>query len=203
MPNTLYFTLKNVADRIIGLVGLIVSLPIIILAMIAIYLDDRGSPFFFQERVGFRGTPFTIVKLRTMRVLQPDSMTDLKEAAITKVDDPRITAVGKFLRHSRIDELPQFWNVIRGELSIIGPRPEASALSNWYDEKLDFYAYRHVVRPGITGWAQVNQGHVASDEAVYRKLQFDFYYIKNFSLWLDILISIKTIQVMAFRRGAK
>lgn len=200
-PNTLYFTCKSAADRLVGAAGLVFVAPVILIAAIVIKLSTPGPAFFLQERIGFRGKPFTIVKLRTMVA---DANTDgSRESAMTKVADPRITAVGKFMRQSRIDELPQLWNVLKGELSIIGPRPEAAALSHWYDEQLDFYAYRHVVKPGVTGWAQINQGHVASDEAVFRKLQYDFYYIKNFSLWLDILIAIKTVYVVLFRRGAK
>ena len=107
------------------------------------------------------------------------------------------------MRKTRLDELPQLWNVIRGELSLIGPRPEAIALSTWYEEELDFYPYRHIVKPGITGWAQVMQGHVASPEDVYRKLQYDFYYVKNFSLWLDLLIALTTVQVVFTGKGSR
>ena len=117
--------------------------------------------------------------------------------------DPRITTIGKIIRKSSIDELPQLINVLRGELSLIGPRPEVVSLSNWYDQELDFYPYRHIVKPGITGWAQVNQGHVASTEDVYRKLQYDFYYVKNFSLWLDLLIALNTLQVVITGRGSR
>jgi len=107
------------------------------------------------------------------------------------------------LRRSRIDELPQLWNVLKGEMSLIGPRPEALALSEWYERELPFYTYRHIVRPGITGWAQVNQGHVAELGDVHIKLHYDFYYIKHFSAWLDILIMLRTVSTMLTGFGSK
>ena len=200
-PNTLYFQIKGLLDRAVAAVLLVPALPVLALAALAIKIDSPGPVIFRQKRIGFRAHPFTVFKLRTMRSDPPGK--DEREAAITLVNDPRITRIGKFLRDTRIDELPQLINVVRGELSLIGPRPEAEPLSRWYDRQIEFYAYRHVVKPGITGWAQVNQGHVASDAAVHRKLQYDFYYIKHFSLWLDTLIALKTIWVMFFRKGAK
>jgi len=122
---------------------------------------------------------------------------------VTRDGDDRITRVGRFLRKTRLDELPQAWNILKGEMSWIGPRPEASELANWYEDQIPFYAYRHIVRPGITGWAQVNQGHVADVDEVRAKLRFDFYYIKNLSLWLDLLIALKTIRVVLGGIGAK
>jgi lipopolysaccharide/colanic/teichoic acid biosynthesis glycosyltransferase len=122
---------------------------------------------------------------------------------MTLPGDSRITKLGRFLRKSRIDELPQILNILRGEMTWIGPRPEAVALTRWYEAKLPFYHYRHIVRPGISGWAQVNQGHVAEVDAVRSKLQYDFYYIKNFSLWLDILITMRTIITMMTGYGAR
>ncbi|TIP99650.1 MAG: sugar transferase, partial [Mesorhizobium sp.] len=117
--------------------------------------------------------------------------------------DTRITRLGQFLRKSRIDELPQAINILRGEMSWIGPRPEALVLSKWYEAELPFYRYRHIVRPGITGWAQVNQGHVAAVDDVLEKLHYDFYYIKNFSPWLDVLIVFRTIRTMLTGFGAR
>jgi lipopolysaccharide/colanic/teichoic acid biosynthesis glycosyltransferase len=122
---------------------------------------------------------------------------------MTQSDDARVTRLGRFLRRTRIDELPQIWNILRGEMSWIGPRPEAMSLSSWYEGELPFYRYRHIVRPGITGWAQVNQGHVCSLSDVDHKLQFDFYYIKNISYWMDILILIKSFRVVLTGFGAK
>ena len=141
-------------------------------------------------------------KFRTMRPDAGEVRTEL-DSFITQKDDQRITRVGRFLRRTRIDELPQVINILRGQMSWIGPRPEAAKLSEWYVEEIPFYRYRHVVRPGITGWAQVNQGHVAEIAEIKRKLQFDFYYIRNFSLWLDILILVKTIKTVVTGFGSK
>jgi lipopolysaccharide/colanic/teichoic acid biosynthesis glycosyltransferase len=121
----------------------------------------------------------------------------------TTVDDPRITPVGRLLRRYRIDELPQVINILRGEMSWIGPRPEAIELAEWYESRIPFYIYRHIVRPGITGWAQVHQGNVAEIKAATGKLHYDFYYIKKFSPWLDLLIAAKTVQILLTGHGAR
>jgi lipopolysaccharide/colanic/teichoic acid biosynthesis glycosyltransferase len=117
--------------------------------------------------------------------------------------DVRITRLGAFLRRARLDELPQLWNILNGEMSFIGPRPEAQILSSWYTSEIPFYRYRHVVRPGISGWAQVNQGHVAEVDDVHLKLQYDFFYIKYFSPWLDVLILFRTVKTMLTGWGAR
>jgi lipopolysaccharide/colanic/teichoic acid biosynthesis glycosyltransferase len=126
-----------------------------------------------------------------------------RRAAITSEDDQRVTRVGKVLRKLRLDELPQVVNILKGEMSWIGPRPEAEVLSKWYTGELPFYRYRHVVKPGISGWAQVNQGHVAEVEEVHRKLQYDFYYIKYFSPLLDLLIVFRTVKTMLTGFGSR
>jgi lipopolysaccharide/colanic/teichoic acid biosynthesis glycosyltransferase len=128
---------------------------------------------------------------------------DERSAAMTKESDGRITRVGAVLRQLRLDELPQMFNILKWEMSWIGPRPEAEVLSVWYTSELPFYRYRHVVKPGISGWAQVNQGHVADVDEVHRKLQYDFYYIKYFSPWLDLLIFLRTIKTMLTGFGSK
>lgn len=199
-PDPSYALLKALLERSAALVGLIVLAPLVILAALAIRLDSAGPALFKQTRIGHRGRPFTIYKLRTM---EHRSGPSTREDDVTHDRDPRITRLGHFLRGSRIDEVPQLYNVLRGEMSVIGPRPETVNLSSWYEESIDFYAYRHVVLPGITGWAQVKQGHVATPDDVLRKLQYDFYYIKNFSLWLDIVIAIKTVKVMMLKMGAR
>ena len=125
------------------------------------------------------------------------------EGDVTKDGDQRITRVGKFIRKVRIDEVPQLINVVMGEMSIIGPRPETIHLSKLYEAEIPNYRYRHVVRPGITGWAQVRQGHVAAVSDAVEKLEYDFFYVKNFSLWLDLLIAYKTLRVMLTGFGAK
>jgi lipopolysaccharide/colanic/teichoic acid biosynthesis glycosyltransferase len=194
--------------RTIDIFASIVLLPILILPLLVVALLVRASspgPILFrQRRMGYRGIPFDVLKFRTM-VQQSDTVSDeaARESAITLDGDERITKVGRFLRHSRIDELPQIVNILRGEMSWIGPRPEAVPLSEWYDRELPFYAYRHIVRPGITGWAQVNQGHVAGLDDVHVKLHYDFYYIKFFSAWLDLLIALRTVGIMLTGFGAK
>jgi lipopolysaccharide/colanic/teichoic acid biosynthesis glycosyltransferase len=126
-----------------------------------------------------------------------------REAAITSDGDERITRVGQVLRTLRLDELPQIFNILKWQMSWIGPRPEAQVLSVWYTSEIPFYRYRHVVKPGISGWAQVNQGHVAGVGEVHRKLQYDFYYIKYFSPWLDLLILLRTIKTMLTGFGSR
>jgi lipopolysaccharide/colanic/teichoic acid biosynthesis glycosyltransferase len=126
-----------------------------------------------------------------------------RESAMTNHGDVRITRVGSVLRRSRLDELPQLFNILSGEMSFIGPRPEAEVLSSWYTGDIPFYRYRHVVRPGITGWAQVNQGHVAEVEEIYLKTQYDFFYIKYFSPWLDLLIVFRTVKTMLTGFGSR
>jgi lipopolysaccharide/colanic/teichoic acid biosynthesis glycosyltransferase len=156
---------------------------------------------FRQRRLGLSGKPIMVAKFRTMRVL--DAGEDERGSAMTGHEDDRITRIGAFLRRSRIDELPQILNILKGEMSWIGPRPEALVLSSWYVGEIPFYRYRHVVRPGISGWAQVNQGHVAHVDEVHEKLQYDFFYIKYFSPWLDLLILFRTVKTMATGFGSK
>lgn len=202
-PNQAYLTIKSAFDRIGAAVFLLVMLPLLVMIALAIKLDSTGPIIFRQQRVGFRGSTFTVYKFRTMRSDPLNSDSNARENAITKSGDVRITRLGRILRRSRIDELPQLVNILRGEMSWIGPRPEASILSKWYEAELPFYRYRHIVRPGITGWAQVSQGHVASVDEVLEKLHYDFYYIKNFSAWLDIVVTLKTIKIMITGFGAR
>lgn len=198
LPSLLYLRLKGLVDLMVAIVLAPVFLVVIVLAAIAIKLDDGGPVFFIQSRIGFRGEPFEVVKLRTMKV-----GADRDGAKFTADNDPRITRIGHVLRKFRIDELPQIVNVMAGDMSWIGPRPEAVELADWYQSEVPFYAYRHVVRPGITGWAQVNQGNVAEVEAATYKLHYDFYYIKHFSPWLDVLITAKTIRTVLTWFGSK
>lgn len=204
-PLYAYMAVKQYLDWALALAALIVLLPFSILIAVLIKLDSPGPIFFIQTRIGYRGKPFRVFKFRTMMAVPAQSANDLdaRDAAMTKDDDQRITRVGKFLRHSRIDELPQILNVLRGEMSWIGPRPEAEVLSRWYEHEIPFYRYRHIVRPGITGWAQVHQGHVATVYQVREKLHFDFYYIKNFSPWIDIVVVARTIRAIVTGFGSK
>jgi lipopolysaccharide/colanic/teichoic acid biosynthesis glycosyltransferase len=201
IPGIVFGKFKRAGDLVTALIAFpLLILPLAIVALL-IRLDSRGPIFFLQERMGYRGTPFTMFKFRTMRHAPVE--TDARTAAMTRSDDDRITKLGRVLRHYRIDELPQVLNIIRGEMSWIGPRPEAVPLSLWYESELPFYRYRHIVRPGITGWAQVNQGHVADVDEVLWKLHYDFYYIKNFSFWLDLLIVARTIRTVLSGFGAR
>lgn len=203
IPGLAYSKFKRAADIIVSLVLFVPLLVLLIPLAIAIKLDSPGSVFFRQPRMGYRGDIFTVYKLRTMRENGAGHDADSREAAITVDGDHRITRLGRFLRQYRIDELPQLINVLRGEMSWIGPRPEAAALSEWYESELPFYRYRHIVRPGITGWAQVNQGHVNEVKDVLWKLHYDFFYIKNVSFWLDVLIVGRTVRTVLSGFGSK
>ena len=200
IPSLAYGKVKRVTDLILCVLLLPVILPVMVAAGIAIKLDSKGPICFRQARMGFRGKIFRVCKFRTMEVTHNGEDRDSSQ---TKPGDKRITKIGRFLRKTRIDELPQIWNILLGQMSWIGPRPEAISLSEWYEQELPFYRYRHIVRPGISGWAQVNQGHVTTLGEADHKLQFDFYYIKNISYWLDILIFFKTLRVVITGFGAK
>ncbi|UVO50933.1 sugar transferase [Sphingomonas sp. SUN019] len=200
-PVSAFMTFKHILDWMIAAVVGLVLAPLMILLAIFIRLDSPGPAIFRQMRIGYRGKPFTVYKFRTM-VSSPKSVPAL-DAAKTQTEDKRITRIGSFLRRSRIDELPQILNILRAEMSWIGPRPEAQVLSQWYEGEIPFYRYRHIVRPGLTGWAQVHQGHVAEVEDVKTKLNYDFYYIKTYSPWIDLLIVAKTTQTILNGFGAK
>ena len=200
LPARGYFHLKALGDLALALALLPVALPVMAAAALAIRLADGGPALFRQTRVGHSGRRITIYKFRTMRDVRVE---DELRAAITSERDERITRIGAFLRRTRIDELPQIFNILKFEMSWIGPRPEAELLSGWYTREVPFYRYRHVVKPGISGWAQVNQGHVAGIDEIHLKLHYDFYYIKYFSPWLDLLIFFRTIRTMMNGFGAK
>jgi exopolysaccharide biosynthesis polyprenyl glycosylphosphotransferase len=170
-----------------------------VLVALAIRLDSPGPIFFRQERVGEQGRPFTLLKFRTM-VQDAELRTGPVWAAD---DDPRITRVGRWLRKTRLDEFPQIWNVFKGEMSFIGPRPERPHFVVQLQEKIPYYAERHSVKPGITGWAQVRCPYAATIEDSEEKLQYDLYYVKNMSSLLDIDILLSTIRVVLFGRGAR
>ncbi|HET9397407.1 MAG TPA: sugar transferase [Sphingomicrobium sp.] len=201
VPARAYSTIKHGGDFLAALAVMPLALPVMALCALAILIDDGGPVLFRQRRTGQGGRQFRVLKFRTMRASAVEDLS--REAAITGAGDARITRVGAFLRRSRFDELPQLFNILKGEMSFIGPRPEAEVLSAWYTGDIPFYRYRHVVRPGITGWAQVNQGHVAEVEEIFLKTQYDFFYIKYFSPWLDILIVFRTVKTMLTGWGAK
>ena len=205
IPNLAYVNIKQWIDWLAALVILPFMLPLFGIIAILIKRDSPGPILFTQERMGYQGRPFKVYKFRTMTcATEPISTQDSeRDGAITKSGDQRVTDFGRFLRRSRLDELPQIINILRGEMSWIGPRPEAVVLSRWYEDELAFYRYRHIVKPGISGWAQVNQGHVAAVDKVLEKLHFDFYYIKYFSPWLDILIAFRTFHTIVTGFGAR
>ena len=200
-PISAFMTFKHITDWILAVIVGVSLAPFMLILALVIALDSPGGAIFRQTRIGYRGKPFTVFKFRTM--VSASVSSSALDAAKTQTEDKRITRIGPFLRRSRIDELPQILNILKGEMSWIGPRPEAQVLSQWYEGEIPFYRYRHIVRPGLTGWAQVNQGHVAEMEDVRKKLNYDFYYIKTYSPWIDILIVAKTIQTIMTGFGAK
>jgi exopolysaccharide biosynthesis polyprenyl glycosylphosphotransferase len=186
--------LKRVSDIGLSAFGLLLALPFFPFVAAAIWLDDRGPVFFRQPRVGKNRRLFDIVKLRTMRVGGTGS-------DYTQKNDNRITRLGRFLRASRLDEVPQLWNVLVGDMSLIGPRAEWVRLVEDYEKQIPCYHFRHLVKPGITGWAQVNYPYGANLEDTLRKLEYDLYYIRYFSFVLDASIVLKTVHIMLFGKG--
>jgi exopolysaccharide biosynthesis polyprenyl glycosylphosphotransferase len=191
----LFERLKRASDIGLSLTTLVLAAPAILAGMIAVWLEDRGPVFFCQTRIGHNNRPFRLFKLRTMR-----SSTEPGER-YTQPGDHRITRVGAFLRKSRLDEFPQLWNVLRGDMSLIGPRAEWDQLVETYEQSIPCYHFRHLVKPGITGWAQVNYPYGANLEDTIRKLEYDLYYIRHFSFTLDAAIVLKTIHTMIFGKG--
>ncbi|MBL9206084.1 MAG: exopolysaccharide biosynthesis polyprenyl glycosylphosphotransferase [Opitutaceae bacterium] len=187
--------LKRATDLACASLGLILALPLLVLAGLAVRLEDGGPALFRQRRIGRNRRPFTVIKLRSMTMPSPD------RAPAAADDQARITRVGRLLRSTRIDELPQLWNVLRGEMSLIGPRAEWEDLVRHYEQEIPCYHFRHLVRPGITGWAQVNYPYGANLENTLRKLEYDLYYIRHFSFLLDASIVLKTIHTMLVGKG--
>jgi exopolysaccharide biosynthesis polyprenyl glycosylphosphotransferase len=187
--------LKRLSDIVLSLLGLILALPLIALAAAAIKLEDRGPVFFAQTRIGRNKVPFRLLKLRTMRVAKGAG------DPYTREGDRRITRTGRFLRSARLDEFPQLWNVLCGQMSLIGPRAEWDRLVAEYEKEIPSYHFRHLVKPGITGWAQVNYRYGSGVQDTLRKLEYDLYYIRNFSFMLDASIVLKTLHVMVRQKG--
>jgi lipopolysaccharide/colanic/teichoic acid biosynthesis glycosyltransferase len=197
LPLSVYPRLKRIVDLTISLLALPSILPMMAVVALAIRICDGGPVIFRQTRMGYRGKPFTILKFRTMKTGSENG------ERFTEANDPRITRLGRILRRYRFDELPQIINVIRGDMSWIGPRPESKELADWYQDQVPFYSYRYAVRPGITGWAQVHQGNVAQIEAATGKLRYDFYYIKYLSPWLDLAILLQTVRIILNGFGSR
>lgn len=191
--------IKRAFDIVFSLVLIVLAAPVMLLAAIAIKLDSRGPVLYRQERLGQYGRPFMVAKFRSMR---EDAESDGKPRWAT-VDDDRITRVGAFMRLTRIDELPQLFNVLKGEMSLVGPRPERAFFVEQLTEQIPFFAVRHSVKPGVTGWAQVRYQYGATVEDAAEKLQYDLYYVKNHSLFLDLMILFETVAVVLTGKGAR
>lgn len=190
---------KRLFDVVVSLAILILTWPLILATALAVKLESRGPAFYRQRRVGLYGQTFDVLKIRSMRI---DAEVGGK-AVWAQKDDPRITRVGAFIRKVRIDELPQAWSVLKGEMSFVGPRPERPPFVADLEARLPYYSERHVVKPGITGWAQVNYPYGASIEDAREKLEFDLYYAKNYTPFLDILILLQTLRVVLWPEGAR
>ena len=191
--------LKRGVDLFCATVGILLTVPFLPLVALAIKFDSLGPVFYRQERVGENEKSFILYKLRTMKV-DAESGTG---AVWAQKNDVRVTPLGAFLRKCRVDELPQFYNILCGDMSMVGPRPERPEFVNKLKELIPYYSERHFVKPGVTGWAQVRYPYGASVEDAMEKLRFDLYYIKHLSLTLDFMIILETIQVVLFRRGAR
>lgn len=189
---------KRIFDIIASLLLLVISLPLVLFFALLVKMDSRGPAFFRQKRIGLYGQTFTMVKLRSMRV---DAEKDGAKWAEKR--DVRITRVGGLIRKLRIDELPQVWTVLMGQMSFVGPRPEVPQFVDDLEDKLPFYAERHMVKPGITGWAQINYPYGASIEDSRQKLEYDLYYAKNYTPFLDLLILLQTLRVILWPEGAR
>ncbi len=194
-----FILVRRAVSIVISLIGLILTLPLIPLIILAIRLDSKGPVFYTQARVGKGGRVFNVVKFRTMR--QDAEAANGPQWAGDK--DPRVTRVGKFLRASRLDEIPQLWCVLKGDMAFVGPRPERPEFVEWLSEEIPFYGVRHMVRPGLTGWAQVKYKYGSTVADAREKLQYDLFYIKNASIGLDLLILFQTIKTVLLRRGAQ
>lgn len=196
LHNRISLKMKRLIDMVAAGLLLVAMSPLMLLVAIAIVLDSRGSVFYTQVRTGVNGSPFRVYKFRSM-------VRDAEKKGVqwASTSDSRITRVGRWLRMLRIDELPQLWNVLKGEMSLIGPRPERPEFDVQLGEAIPYYDVRYLVKPGITGWAQVMYPYGASVEDAYQKLAYDLYYIKNYSLFLDVAIALRTVRVVLFGKG--
>jgi len=197
MKQSLQLT-QRIASFVVALIILLLFLPFFPFVALAIKLSSKGPIFFSQTRIGLDNQTFKVHKFRTMF-----TDAEAKGARWATKDDPRVTRVGGFFRKTRIDEIPQLWNVLRGEMSFVGPRPERPEFTSWLAEEIPFYNLRHMVRPGLTGWAQVRYGYGATLAECREKLSYDLYYLKHKSLGLDLLIMFETIKTIVRRRGAQ
>ena len=187
LSNTLNWCAKRVMDILVALVGVVVSLPVMVFAAIAVKCTSRGPIIFKQERIGLHNKPFRMYKFRTMEVQKPSQ----EAKGWTKKNDPRVTKVGKFLRRTSIDELPQLFNILKGDMSVVGPRPERPQFVEQFKEEIPRYMVKHQVRPGLTGWAQIN-GY-RGDTSIKRRIEYDIFYIENWTMSFDVKIMFLTI----------
>lgn len=190
---------RETVHRILGLIGLVLSFPVGLLTALLIKIESRGPVFYRQQRIGKNGRVFDVIKFRSMKT---DAEADGKPVWATS-NDERTTHVGRFIRKVRIDEIPQFWNILKGEMSFVGPRPERPHFVEQLAREIPFYEHRHLVAPGLTGWAQIKYPYGASVEDARQKLQYDLYYIKNQSLALDLVIVFDTIKTVLFSRSGR
>jgi sugar transferase (PEP-CTERM system associated) len=199
-PNTqLKSFLRDSVHRLLALIGLIVTFPLALVTALIIKMESSGPVFYRQERVGKGDQRFMLIKFRSMRV---DAEAD-GEPVWAKAKDDRATVFGHFIRKVRIDEIPQFWNILKGEMRFVGPRPERPHFVDQLEQDISLYKYRHLVAPGLTGWAQVNYAYGASVEDARHKLEYDLYYIKNQTLVLDLLIVLRTVKIIVLGRGSR
>lgn len=198
LPPAGYMLVKRLLDILCVLAVLPFALPLMLLTAIAIRLESAGNVLFVQNRVGQGSREFKIYKFRSMR-------TDSEQngAQLAQIGDSRITHVGSFIRKTRLDELPQFFNILKGDMSLIGPRPEQKVFVEQFEKSIPFYQYRHIVKPGLSGWAQVTQGYAGNTDETQVKIEHDFYYIKHFSFSLDVLIMFKTVKIILTGFGAR
>jgi exopolysaccharide biosynthesis polyprenyl glycosylphosphotransferase len=194
-----FIMVRRVLSVIISLLGLILTLPLFPLIMLAISLDSKGPVFYTQTRMGKAGRLFKVVKFRTMRH-DAEAANGPQWAGN---HDPRVTRVGKFLRTTRLDEIPQLWCVLKGDMAFVGPRPERPEFIEMLSKEIRFYGVRHMVRPGVTGWAQIKYKYGSTIDDAREKLQYDLFYIKNASIGLDLLIMFQTVKTVLLRRGAQ
>jgi sugar transferase (PEP-CTERM system associated) len=197
--STAFIVVRRALSLVISLLGLILALPLLPLIILAIRLDSQGPVFYTQTRVGKNDRHFKVVKFRTMRQ-DAEAVSGPKWAGD---NDPRVTWVGRFLRSSRLDEIPQLWCVLKGDMAFVGPRPERPEFIEMLAKEIPYYGVRHMVRPGLTGWAQVKYKYGATIEDAREKLQYDLFYIKNASIGLDMLIMFQTVKTVLLRRGAQ
>ncbi len=190
---------RELFHRVLALIGLVVALPVAFLTAILIKLESRGPVFYKQERVGKNGHVFNVIKFRSMKT---DAESDGKPMWAVS-NDERVTRIGKIIRKLRIDETPQFWNILKGEMNFVGPRPERPHFVKQLAKEISFYEHRHLVAPGLTGWAQIKYPYGASVSDAIQKLQYDLYYIKNQSLTLDMVIVFETVKTVLFGKGGR